>query len=242
MQELLINYVLKKKCKKYIGIEPDYENFKCLELNNKIKDSVLLNTAVTMFDDEKIGFFTANSGNKLIGFVDRINGNTMGRSYVEVNNINFFELLDKYKPQVIKCDAEGIEFDLFSKGLPEYVEEVCMEVHIYNNEERLKTFWFQIMNGTFYSMGWKCVLLPIYDDREIKSYNGFNVFSIGWKRIPGWKNKRKINKFKSLKKCLIRNFGHTDYNKDSKINKYATNFLKNEFSFEDFDTYLAINS
>ena len=101
------------EAKKYIGIEPDPENFRCLQLNNKIEDSILINTAVSCFDDEKIGFFRANSGNKLIGFVDRINGNTTGRNYIEVNNTNFLKLVEEHQPQVIKCDAEGIEFDLF---------------------------------------------------------------------------------------------------------------------------------
>lgn len=197
-------------CKKYIAFEPDPDNFKVLELNNKNKDSVLIQGAISNSNEEYITFYEAESGNKTIGYTDSeytkdLNKNN--RKEFKVKNYNFNEILDKYKPDVIKCDIEGGEFELFDKYLPNYVTEVVMEIHVMNKSEKILKMWYDIFGKTFLGYRWKCVKQPNYSSRTIQCYNGLNVFTIGFKRESNWLELEKKSRYGSLNSSLKRKFG-----------------------------------
>lgn len=206
-------------CEQYIGVEPDPENFFVLQLNNHNKNSVLIEAAVTNSDGEWVSFYEANTSNKTIGYTDSEytrDLNKKNRIEKKVRSINFWKLLDQYKPDIIKCDIEGGEFELFDNYLPDYVTEVIMEIHVMNKPEKLMKLWYDIFGKTFLGYRWKCTKQPNYSTRTINVYNGLNVFTIGFKREHNWTELEKLSRFRALNSSLKRNHGE-DYSIDEPV-------------------------
>lgn len=109
---------------KIISVEPDPDNIEMFH-KNWTKDQVTLyEAAVTMSDTDTLPLYlgkTYRSCNSLEPF--------RGREKVDVPTVSFRTLLDKYQPNIIKCDIEGGEFGLDWKNLPESVKYVTMEIH-----------------------------------------------------------------------------------------------------------------
>lgn len=59
-----------------------------------------------------------------------------GREKVEVPAVNFHKELDALKPTALKIDCEGTEYEFGLEKLPEYVEEIGMELHMMTDELR----------------------------------------------------------------------------------------------------------
>jgi FkbM family methyltransferase len=214
-------------CSKYIAFEPDEDNFNMLKLNNKNLNSEIFLGAISNCDDEYIKFYKAESDNKTIGYtesnstIDNIKSNRIEQL---VKNYNFKKVLDKYKPQIIKCDIEGGEFDLFCDYLPNYVTEVIIEFHVLNKKENLYKLWFEIFNKTFLGQKWQIVKQPKYVCRNWTTFNGLNVFTIGFKRESNWLELDKKAKYKTLDKIINRKYsGINGHELDSIINKYCEN-------------------
>jgi FkbM family methyltransferase len=55
-----------------------------------------------------------------------------GREKVTVPAVNFRKELDALKPTALKIDCEGTEYEFGLENLPDYVEEVGMELHLFN--------------------------------------------------------------------------------------------------------------
>lgn len=59
-----------------------------------------------------------------------------GREKFEVTARNFWTELNEYKPSALKIDCEGTEYEFGLEKLPDYVEEVGMELHMMTDELR----------------------------------------------------------------------------------------------------------
>jgi FkbM family methyltransferase len=57
-----------------------------------------------------------------------------GREKVTVPAVNFHKELDALKPTALKIDCEGTEYEFGLENLPDYVEEIGMELHLFNKD------------------------------------------------------------------------------------------------------------
>ncbi len=57
------------------------------------------------------------------------NHHRWGYQTQEVPVLNFYEEMDRIKPQILKMDIEGFEWKLLTEPLPDYVEVFLIEVH-----------------------------------------------------------------------------------------------------------------
>lgn len=135
-----------------INYEPEESNFKQLLINtNPFSNVINNNAAITTADADTINFYLTNGlakdGFSIIEF--------RGRKKVTVNNLNFYNELEKYKPQSIKMDVEGAEFSLLQTPLPHYVKDIVVEIHFSKKEFR------HIFNNFIKVFdNWECVKLP----------------------------------------------------------------------------------
>jgi FkbM family methyltransferase len=120
---------LKLGAKKVIAFEPDQYNFDMIRLNcgDDREDFVAIMAAVTANKIGEVTFYipqskqSACSGNLLPG--------TRKRAF-KVNAVRFDDQLQLYKPNLIKMDIEGGEYDLLlGYTLPEFVRELIIEIH-----------------------------------------------------------------------------------------------------------------
>jgi len=117
------------KVKQIISVEMDAENFKVLESNTRFYKNISIIEAAVVSnsnEDSTVIYYKAkkNSGANSM-YVSRGRGDPLFSPSIKIG-----ELLEKYKPSVIKCDAEGAEYDIF-KGLfiPSFVKQIIVEFH-----------------------------------------------------------------------------------------------------------------
>jgi FkbM family methyltransferase len=117
------------KCAKVITFEPDADNFEVLTQNTMLLPNVTAyNAALVGHNNPTVEFFTNDTGRNK-GLHSLVV--TGGRTRHVVNARNFQDMLNIYRPTVIKCDIEGGEYDLLlDKPLPEYVRELAIEIHL----------------------------------------------------------------------------------------------------------------
>jgi len=114
-------------------------------------------------------YFVSKGASKLIGFdcamqdIIRYNEMYNGDAKWEIfhlcvdNELQLRELIEKYQPQVIKCDIEGAEiyFDNIEKEVMECVDEIAIEYH--NEPTRImcenKINEWGFNNSQFYQLG-----------------------------------------------------------------------------------------
>ena len=54
-----------------------------------------------------------------------------GRQKLTVDAANFWKKVKEHKPQVLKVDVEGGEYDfMFQEDMPDYVEQIAIELHL----------------------------------------------------------------------------------------------------------------
>lgn len=113
--------------KKVVCYEPDESNFEILKMNcDKFPNVELIRAAVIEGLDTSINFYMTGSNNThCSGSVNK------GRKslVVTVPAINLYTELERVKPDFLKVDIEGSEFDLFDRDLPNYVRGVVIEIH-----------------------------------------------------------------------------------------------------------------
>ena len=114
--------------KNVIAIEPCPHNFQVLELN--APNAVTLNAAISEKKESKTSFYYSDSKRSSSSSSTMERRNYSGLS-IEVESLNINEVLKKYKPEVIKMDIEGKEYDILDamESIPEYVLEFALEVH-----------------------------------------------------------------------------------------------------------------
>lgn len=118
------------KVKQIISFEPEQQNcyiFKKHILLNNVQNSLLIEKAVISSDDTEVSFFLNTKKNKGAHsmFVKK------GREEVVVPATNINKVIELYKPNKIKLDIEGGEYDLI-KGIENWdnIQEFIFEFHI----------------------------------------------------------------------------------------------------------------
>lgn len=109
-----------------VSVEPDPSNIEVFEKNMSMFACNIIrhDAAVTMKTGDTLPLYlgkTYASCNSLEPF--------RGRKQVDVKTISFTELLNGYRPDIIKCDIEGGEFGLDWTNLPDCVKFIVMEIH-----------------------------------------------------------------------------------------------------------------
>lgn len=112
----------------FIGYEPEQENYDMAVANNSHLSNVTMYRGAIMKDDGTLTLYVNDKKNK--GTHTTIP--TRGRSTQTVPGIAFEKVLDKYKPEILKIDIEGGEYDLLDTlfNLPGYVRSIAIELHL----------------------------------------------------------------------------------------------------------------
>tara|TARA_R110000751_G_scaffold56017_2_gene119893 strand:- start:321 stop:965 length:645 start_codon:yes stop_codon:yes gene_type:complete len=117
--------------------EPDLDNSTLAKLNAPEAD---IKTAALITGKEKEIALYINPTSKNHGNFSTTE--YRGREAHMVPAVNFAEVLSEFKPDVIKMDCEGAEYDLLRNPLPEFVKEISLEIHLmkknWRNYEALK--------------------------------------------------------------------------------------------------------
>ena len=124
------DYALKAGARRVVGYEPSRENFDLLKRNITDNRATLHNCAVTNKKVRRVTFYKSMGVNYGIGSTEP----HRGRDTYEVAAENFYAILGKLRPQVIKIDVEGAEYDILSnlttQPLGAYVKQIAMEIHL----------------------------------------------------------------------------------------------------------------
>jgi FkbM family methyltransferase len=85
---------------------------------------------------------------------------------IKVSALNFWDELEKCKPQIVKIDIEGAEWDIFKdRVLPDYVEVLFIEIHNLFSKGKLYHDQTVPMKGrgssnTLYALEWANRIFP----------------------------------------------------------------------------------
>ena len=103
--------------------EPEPSNFTLLQLNSP--NTYNHKKAVVGKQNGKIKLFINSKRNKGIHMTRPVNG----RESIEVETVSFSDLINEIKPNKIKIDVEGAEYDFLPYEFPSFVERLVMEIH-----------------------------------------------------------------------------------------------------------------
>tara|TARA_R110000824_G_scaffold95253_5_gene229134 strand:- start:470 stop:1252 length:783 start_codon:yes stop_codon:yes gene_type:complete len=113
-----------------IAVEPCPYNRVMLE-ENAPKADVIFAGVVGLSDDTDIDYIYASSKS-----CSSVSSSTMKRRCssdvsIKVPTVKFTDLLEKYRPQVLKCDIEGNEYAILDalEKIPDFVEVAFFEFH-----------------------------------------------------------------------------------------------------------------
>lgn len=146
------------------------ENWEAVQRNIKRYKKISgFNAAVVAHLNPTTSFYAPRG--KSLGIGSRLP--VKGREEIIVPALNFQSLLYMYKPEVIKMDIEGGEYDLLlGNPLPDFVKQIVMEIHYWSKPE--------FVNGKAPELvamfdDWECVHKP--------NITWSNLCTIGaWKR------------------------------------------------------------
>ena len=157
---------LDRGAKKVVAFEPEVENFELAKLNCPDENAELLNTAIISGEEQEISLYTTknrvNCGNFSTQFF-------RGRDEVKVVARNFKKELHRIMPEILKIDCEGAEYDFLTEPLPEFVQEVTIEIHLSKREWR-NTKAFQLV-ALFND--WEFVKSPKIGEKNWHTIGGF---------------------------------------------------------------------
>ena len=135
-----------KKCKFVYGFEPDKENFEIAYKNlkfNNCANTTVFNKAVIGNDDTKRKFSINIKRNKgAHSLIEK-----RGRNCVIVECININNLIDEYKPTIMKIDTEGAEYEIL-KSIKNFdcFREIILEFHhAHLNDIKTRFKYFEIV-------------------------------------------------------------------------------------------------
>jgi FkbM family methyltransferase len=174
--------------KQIITVEPHPVNLGVLKKNCPFSTIIEAAIVPEEFDEETITFWEAKTGNLTIGST-AVPKQKNKRNELTVNVVKLQYLLDKYKPEVIKMDIEGAEFDILTGPFPNHVQEFVAEFHIFMQPERVWKWWYNICYEYMDPIHWKVVKAPEWpsSDRALRKFHGLNVLTMGWKRKKDYK-------------------------------------------------------
>lgn len=174
---------LKRGANRVISVEPHPVNVASLRANCPNAEIIECAVVSDSYVGDTIRFYEAKTGNLTIGStVTPLRPGT--RNNLEVPVVRFNYLLEKYRPDIIKMDVEGAEFDILTGPLPEYVTEFAAEFHIFMQPDRLWTWWHDICYNWFGPMNWNVTKRPEWanTDRVMRKFHGMNVLTMAWRR------------------------------------------------------------
>ena len=103
--------------------EPEPNNFTLLQLNSPNTNNH--KKAVVGKQNGNIELFINSKRNKGIHMTRPVNG----RESIKVETVSFSDLINEIKPNKIKIDVEGAEYDFLPFEFPSFVERLVMEIH-----------------------------------------------------------------------------------------------------------------
>lgn len=168
------SYALKNGAKEVWAFEPEPENFALLQKNvGDDPRAKIFNGAIIRGENTTIDFYLTTGTNH--GSYSMFS--YRGREKITVKAHQYSKVLDKVKPQCIKCDCEGAEYDFFVTRMPESVEQVVMELH-YNCPAGTSPKWYhQALKITAMFANWETVKEPKRNEKL-------------WHTIGGWRKKQ----------------------------------------------------
>jgi FkbM family methyltransferase len=110
-------------------VECDARNYE--KLSNSFANepkATIIHAAVSGCDDETIKIYKGNSGGSHCS--TSILKRSSFNEYDEVKNIHIKQLLEMYKPDIIKVDIEGAEYDIIQDIAQYYPEVIFIELHM----------------------------------------------------------------------------------------------------------------
>ena len=117
---------LKNGAKHVYAYEPTPESFALMVMNVNNDKTSLYNSALTGHDDIETDFYLSKTYPTCHTHIPVKN-----REVMTVQAENFWQKLNIHKPQVLKVDIEGGEYNfMFQKEIPDYVEQVAIELHL----------------------------------------------------------------------------------------------------------------
>jgi FkbM family methyltransferase len=122
---------LKKGGEEVVSVEPEPQNASLLRKNLEEfgdRATVYEAAAVNRFAPAKLNLFLTNGTNKGSHTLREVRG----RDTVEVQTVPLFDLIDNHKPNAVKIDIEGGEYELIEEifALPQYVTRFAIEYHL----------------------------------------------------------------------------------------------------------------
>ena len=129
-------FALSKGAKRVISIEPFGENYKIMRKLSSSRSHLKINAAVVAGDEKKTTLYV-NPG-KNTGLHSTVP--TRGREGVVVAAVNVENLIYRYRPEVVKMDVEGGEYDLIAAVDFRGISQVAVELHLTKREWRDKLY------------------------------------------------------------------------------------------------------
>lgn len=139
------------------AFEPLPTNYNMLLTNTHKRERVETYEFAVARDTGRIDLFYVENGKNP--------GNTSqhvqrGRQCISVLSVGFQNMLDVHRPEVLKIDVEGAEYDwLYGDKLPDYVKQVAVELHLTKKEWRESDA--HALNVSFDK--WECLRQPKLD-------------------------------------------------------------------------------
>jgi len=114
--------------KKIISYEAFKDNYETLKFNcDKMDNVICINRAMISGHEGTCDFYPARG--KSLGVGSRLE--RRGRVKTKVLATNFSVEMNQHRPEILKVDIEGGEYDLFfNTKIPHYVKQVVMEIHL----------------------------------------------------------------------------------------------------------------
>jgi len=171
------SYVIIHGAKEVWCFEPESRNYETILLNvekarkqNHCRVRVF-KKALTWDTIEDVPFFLSTSGKTFGNFST---ASYKGREQITVKTAKFKDVLEEFKPEVIKMDCEGQEFDLLREPLPSFVKYFTMEIH-FNSPSTVKPSWREMAPD----------LIKVFKDWTVVKQP--KITSTLWHTIGGWK-------------------------------------------------------
>jgi len=162
---------LQKGAKKVIALEPCPYNFQLLEIN--APEAININAAVSEENSKSITFHYASSKRNSVSSSTKRRRNASGTT-ISVPGMSFASLLEEYRPEILKIDIEGKEYDILDsiKEIPEFVEIVGIEFH--NTRSPYSEYPLKF----FPEATWKKVEHPIlmYGQKKVLDYTFYRRY------------------------------------------------------------------
>ena len=149
-----------KGYKKIVCYEPEPSNLELLKVNTKeLENCEIVDKAILTNPNATIDFFLPKNRRNMgscSAYVKR------GRDKISVKTINFKDEMERIKPNIIKMDVEGAEYDLLKTPLPHYVKKITIELHLNKNQWRYEDAPELIDKFK----NWKCIREPIIGEKN----------------------------------------------------------------------------